>query len=85
MAENRCNLKLLLAGVFSPVPADEQLLLFRAGAHLRANSKETLRQSLLVQYLSVLSEASGAVYLTLVYLVLGCLGIASRAPWCKSK
>lgn len=42
MAENRCNLKLLLAGVFSPVPAGEQLLLFRAGAHLRANSKETL-------------------------------------------
>lgn len=73
MAENRCNLKLLLAGVFSPMPAGEQLLLFRA------------RQPLLVQYLSVLSEASRAVYLTLVYLVLGCLGIASRAPSCKSK
>lgn len=73
MAENRCNLKLLLAGVFSPMPAAEQLLLFRA------------RQPLLVQYLSMLSEASRAVYLTLVYLVLGCLGIASRAPSCKSK
>lgn len=73
MAENRCNLKLLLAGVFSPMPAGEQLLLFRA------------RQPLLVQYLSMLSEASRAVYLTLVYLVLGCLGIASRAPSCKSK